>query len=271
MVAIASMLLSEKETTIEWLPIDKIEIDRSYQRNPGPEKIKLISSNFNENALGVLLVNLRENGQLFIIDGQHRLLAAKKRGKTLVQCKVCYGLTVQEEAKLYKYCNTVRKNPESLDVFRARLVEGDPVAVAINNTVQKCGLSIGFIPSGGGVHKRKPGEIWAVTALEDLYMKGKEELLTYILTIIAQSWPDDGSAFEYKVIWGLADFHFRYEGRYSRQELIAKLQITDLNSLRRRAQYHSENGGGAARKTFARVIQEAYDWHRRSKRLEPAS
>src|SRR5579872_2634496 len=169
--------LLEKQTTIEWLSVSDIGIDMAYQRLPALGKIKAISAHFDQNAVGVLIVSLRDNGQFIIIDGQHRLEAMKKQGITHAECKVIQGLTREQEAEIYISCNTVRKNPDALDVFRARLVTQDPVALAINSVVEKCGLRIQFNLHHSRGGKRAPKSLWAVTALEDIYKRGKEPLL----------------------------------------------------------------------------------------------
>src|SRR5712691_10794744 len=135
---IASKILEEQATT-EWLPINSIQIDMTYQRPLSPPKIKAIVAHFNVVAAGTLAVNVRADGSMFAMDGQHRLAAMKKLGIMLAECKVCRGLPIEQEAEIYIYCNTIRKAPDSLDVFRARLVTGDPVAIAITTIVEKFG------------------------------------------------------------------------------------------------------------------------------------
>lgn len=258
----------EEQTITEWVPVGDIGIDMTYQRLPALGKIKAISANFNKNAVGVLIVSLRENGQFIVIDGQHRLEAMKKRGIDRAECRIIQGLTREREAEIYISCNTVRKKPDALDVFRARLVTQDPIAVAINAAVEKCGLHIQF-----NLHHSKGGRklqnaIWAVTALEDIYKRGKELLLEDILTLAIRSWPNEGKVLEAKVLLGITQFYTKYRGKFSPKEFIAKMNTTDIHSILRRAQYHAENGGHMST-AFAKALQEAYDKGRRGEgRLE---
>lgn len=167
-------------------------------------------------------------------------------------------------------CNSARGNPEALDIFRAKLVAHDPTAQAIYKIIEKCGLTIQFHPQQNHpTLKRPPRAIWAIAAVQEIYARGKEELLEEVLTLASLSWINDGHALESKVLLGIMDFHLKYQGRYTREEFIDKMNITDLNVLRRRAQYHAENHGGSMRKTFMRALQEAYDRQRRTRRLEP--
>lgn len=259
----------EEQTVIEWLPIDEIRFDKEYQRELSHNKVRLIAENFNEAAAGVLIVNQRTGGSYYGMDGQHRLAAMKKVGKLLVQCKVCRGLTQAQEAKIFIYCNTVRKTPDALDTFKARLLARDPAALAINATVERCGLTIQFVYSTGSHGKRRsPQSVWAVTAMEDIYKRGGDQLLSDVLTLVNRAWPEEGDAKKAYVLLGVMGFHLKYKGRYSRDDFVEKMHVTDFRSLARRAQYHAESGGGSIHTAFAKALQEAYDKSRRTRRLE---
>jgi hypothetical protein len=254
----------EQQTITEIVAVKDINLDMSYQRPLSRVKVQSISSKFNKHAVGVLIVSLREDGQYFVIDGQHRLEAMKKRGVEYAQCQVITGLTGQQEAEIYIYCNTNRKNPDALDTFKARLYKGEPMAIAIHKAVEECGLYIAFNRAG----TRPPNSVWAVMAMEEIYRKGGEKFLKDILNLAIRSWPGEATNVEGKVLIGLMMFHLKYQGRYVREEFIAKMKVTDLNTLRRRAQYHSENHGGSVYTTFARALQEAYDKGKHVHRLE---
>ncbi len=261
----------EEQTTIEWLPISEILVDVTYQRPLSPNKVRQIVSNYNKNAIGTLQVSQRGDGQFYVMDGQHRHAAMKKLGIIHAECRVIHGLSLAQEADIFIKCNANTKTPEAIDLFRARLIRQEPIVIAIMNVVEKCGLFIQFRPEGGGTggtHKRPPTAIWAVNALETIYTRGKEALLEELLTLAKLCWPDNGDAFQSKVILGIADFYMKYRGRYLRQDFITKMNGKELKSLLRRAQYHSENGGGAFPKTFSKALQEEYDKGRRNRRLE---
>jgi hypothetical protein len=255
----------EERTIIEMVPVNSIGLDMSYQRPLSKVKVQSIKTNFNKHAVGTLIVSLRDDGKIFVIDGQHRLEAMKKRGIENAECKIISGLTGQQEAEIYIWCNTNRKNPDALDTFKARLYKGDPIALTISSVVEECGLYIAFNHTGS----RPRNSVWAVMAMEDIYKKGKEKLLKEVLILATRSWPDDSNNVEAKVLLGIMIFHLKYQGRYVREEFIAKMNITDLNTLRRRAQYHAENHGGSVVTTFARALQEAYDKSKHKNRLEP--
>lgn len=246
-------------STSEWLPVNLIGIDRRYQRDPSPEKIKLISESFNQIAAGVLIVSLRSNGQYFVMDGQHRLEAMKRLNIQRVECKVAHGLSITEEAEIFIRCNTVRKNPTALDVFKARILKKDPVAIDIRNIVEKHGLFIQFDRSSKGKKSRDPHVVYAVFALLQIYERGQAPLLDEILTLITRTWPGDPNALEGRMILGITNFHLKYQGRYVREEFVRKLSITDALTIHRRAIYLAENNRTQMPVGISKALQEAYD------------
>lgn len=262
----------EERSFYELLPVKAIGIDMEYQRRISPTKVRGIATRYDENSVGILIVSLREYGQYIVIDGQHRLAAMKRRGIEYAECKVHQGLTKEQEAAIYVNCNKNRKNPEALDLFRASLIAQDPIAIAINSVVEKSGLNIEFYPPGGshvgGSKKRPPKSIWAVTALEEIYTRGKEELLEEVLKLAIDSWPDDGNALEGKILLGLTKFHLQYRGRYIREKFIARMNASDLTAIRRHARNRLEVDGGSMVTSIAKSLQEAYDKGRTSFRLE---
>lgn len=258
-----------KDSIVEYVPVEQILIDQRYQRPLSRQKVKAIADDFDPAVAGVLLLSLRDSGDLYVIDGQHRHAAMLKVGYTPAKCEIKAGLTLAEEARLYRLANTSRKNPEALDLFRARLVEGDPVAVAINAVIEKCKLAIQYDRTKGHHWGRKHRHTWAVGALEDIYKKGGSDLLEYLLTMAMEAWPDDYDALSRRVLEGLLEFHVKYEGKYDRKIFVQKMNMTTLPLLEGKARYHAENLHTAVHKQFCLVIQQAYDWHRRGKRLEP--
>lgn len=256
----------EEQATIVWLPISQIGIDMTYQRYPAIAKIRAIAANFNENAAGLLTVSQRSDETYVVVDGNHRLEAMKKQGILLAQCQVCRGLTVEQEAEIYIWCNTARKQPDALDQFKARLIKNDPIVLAIRAIVEKHGLSIQLNTGTGRGGSRGKNALWAVTALETIYTKGKEKLLDEVLILATRSWPHEANVLEAKVLLGIMQFHIKYQGKYSREEFLAKMNVTDLKSIFRRAQYHAENGGHSG-SAFAKALEEAYNKGKRTRRL----
>jgi hypothetical protein len=86
-------------------------------------------------------VSERQNGEMVVIDGQHRALAAIKRddvGK--VPCIVFRELQLADEAGAFVGLNTARKPVSALAKYEAQLVAADPVAVWVEQTLKELGF-----------------------------------------------------------------------------------------------------------------------------------
>lgn len=261
-----------EDSIVEVVPVEQIKIDLRYQRPLSAKKVKAIADDFDPAVAGVLLLSLRPDNDMYVIDGQHRHAAMLKIGWPTAKCEIKEGLTLAEEARLYRLANTSRKNPEALDLFRARLIEGDPVAVAIHTVVEKCGLAIQYSRYSFAKRQnwsREHKHVWAVSALEDIYKKGGVELLEYVLTLAMDAWPQEYDALSRRTLEGLLAFHLKYEGRYDREAFVKKMNATNLTIIESKAKYHADNLHTPVQAQFCHVLQQEYDWKSKKKRLEP--
>lgn len=165
---------------------DRLTVDKTYQRERriNEPTIKSIIKNWDIAKAGVLTVNQRANGQLCIIDGQGRYLAAMQIDSIeTLPCKLTIGLTVEEEARLFLVLNKIRKSTTPFDDFHARLAANDPEANHLHTVLLRSGYSISPQRHGHKMvrcvstvvkyHKRNPmlfKDIWPLCA--DLHAPG---------------------------------------------------------------------------------------------------
>lgn len=90
-------------------PVDFL-VDSSYHRPLHKDTVRLIINNFNIKAIGEITVSVRENGDLYIIDGAHRIAAliSLGMGEHQVRTNALYDLSIDEENKLYKLLNNIQ-------------------------------------------------------------------------------------------------------------------------------------------------------------------
>lgn len=62
------------------LYITSLKTDMSYQSPVKESQVKKIVKNFDPQKLHTIVVNKRNDGQFFVIDGQHRVEALKELG-----------------------------------------------------------------------------------------------------------------------------------------------------------------------------------------------
>jgi hypothetical protein len=94
-----------------------------------------------------LLVVMRPDGKLVIVDGQHRALAAAARDDvTDVPCMVFEWDSLTREAMAFVKANTTAKNATPYERHRGLLRAGEPTAVKADEIVREHGYE--FSPDG---------------------------------------------------------------------------------------------------------------------------
>lgn len=251
-------------TTVEKIPAGSLKVDPRVQRTLVGARVNRMVQEINLDGLGTLAVSRRADGD-YIIDGQHRhaALMAADFGDWECDCKVHHGLSLAQEAGLFRVLNQT-KVVGVFDDFTKGVIEGDPECVAINTIVSEAGLRVAHLPSAGCVA--------AVRKLRDLYAKnGGAQALVATLAVITQAWGQDRDGLDGRVITGIGTVLLRYGGEVELGVLARKLAkrhggplvlIGDARGL-------SDLRGGTVSRAMAEIIVGEYNRGRRSNRLGP--
>jgi len=122
------------------IPVGDIKVDLAVQRAIVPSRLRKLSRFFDPILLGELLVSRREDGNLYILDGQHRLRAASNgAGVAAVNCEVFTGLSRADEARLFMGRND-RAGIASLDRDRNLATSGDQDTLNVQMAAQGAGF-----------------------------------------------------------------------------------------------------------------------------------
>lgn len=125
-----SVLIPYKE-----LPIDSLKFNSSYQRALETPRWKRISESIKHTGYWpqevVILNELHE-----IIDGQHRVVAAKKNGIRAVPVSVVTFPSKQKEAEFFARKNNWNTSLKPVDFWYARYLSGHPFACLIYRLVE---------------------------------------------------------------------------------------------------------------------------------------
>ena len=253
------LVYEKKSKSMAYVDLSLVQFDPSYNRVLVDKRAESMAKEFDPDLIGVPVLSERVvDGKpvLFVVDAQHRIKAARQCGyQHLVACEVHSGLTVAEEARLFRKLNDSknRKPVCAYDRFRAGLVEGDRATVEITEMISAAGLRV--------ARAAGPRTVCAVEALERAYKNGN--LASVLATISA--WSDDASCYDGRVIVAVSVFLKRYQ--VAPQDLANKL--TGLSGFevcnRIRAQYDACRDRGEAART---VLKGIYNARRRSAILE---
>lgn len=199
------------------IPLGKLRVNPFSQRELKPSRVEHIVANFDLDLLGHPDVSEQDGGVYNILDGQHRVEAAKAwLGEgwedQKLQCRVWTGLTEQQEADKFDRLNDVL-TVTAFDKFRTRLNAGRPTQVDIDRQVRLEGLVIS--------RDKTPGAIGAVGTLEKVYRRSDAATLGRALRLIRDAYGDAG--FEASVIDGIGHLVQRYNGQLDHERAVKKL------------------------------------------------
>ena len=131
------------------IPKTELEVDSAYQRNKiNQRRVDTLTRAWDWIACGCLVVALRDDNKWFVMDGQHRKLAADQRSDIReLPCLVFETTSRREEAVSFLAINQGRVGVGSLDRYRAQLLSGDKTAYAVESLLKSTGHRAGDTPS----------------------------------------------------------------------------------------------------------------------------
>jgi hypothetical protein len=245
-------LLDDRGLKFESVRIEDINVDASYQRPLSRAKIDQMWEKFDPAEMTAIVVSRRADGSLWALDGQHRLELLSRLGKAVVLADVREGLTVEQEAHLFYRLNTGQTRVGSWDTFRARLRAREPIAVRINEIVERHGFHLGRDIENGGIS--------ATSALERAFDMGR---LDKTLSIISTVWPNDRVSLEASIILGIAVFLASSDSDpvYEDEQLLASLDKIPASGILRRAKELALETGRANQRgsMVGYAVRDAYN------------
>ncbi|MCX6891332.1 MAG: hypothetical protein NTX51_07385 [Verrucomicrobia bacterium] len=127
----------------------ELAVDPAYQRNNiNQRRVDAITRTWDWVACGCLVVALRDDDKWFVVDGQHRKLAADQRADIQeLPCLVFETTSRRQEAVSFLAINQGRVGVGSLDRYRAQLLSGDKTAFAVESLLKSTGHRAGDTPS----------------------------------------------------------------------------------------------------------------------------
>lgn len=162
-------LMTGKPGELVYLSKNALEIDHSYQRIAKNSRVLRLAKRWNWLACGVLTV-ARRGGHYFVVDGQHRLMAAMKRSDIeRLPCLVFESAEMREEAVAFRDANKERRAITAFEQWNADLVAQDEATLFSHAIITNAGRSPGY--SAG------PGTVKCLSAVVSAARTNREELI----------------------------------------------------------------------------------------------
>jgi hypothetical protein len=246
----------------EVLPIDQINVDPEYQRTLRHDLVEKIRREWDIVKAGPILVSQRQDGTLWCVDGQHRMVGAQGAGETEIFAHVVHGLTKEEEAAL-RLARNDRRSDNTFEKFKTRLVMGDPVAHRLVELAHQFHTQINLEASAYvGIN--------CIAAVEQLYNIDYGSVLTKVFKALSDAYGEDAlhgrvvSVAMLKSVAWFNDRHVeRHEANYS--EFIERLSTVGVDDIDRRARSHKAALGGSLWLNYYRALVEVWNFRRQDK------
>lgn len=174
------------------IPIDQLMIDDSYQRSieggASQKAILKYATGWDWRLCLPLLGSRRRDGKIYIIDGQHRVEAARLRGDIPWLPVVIFDLDdPKQEAELFVAANRSRRPMGQLDDFHAAIVAGDPKATAISAAIEEAGLTVA---RNTGWQMLKAGEVMFIRTVDRAIKNYGRKISVAALAMIGRAFTD---------------------------------------------------------------------------------
>ena len=194
------------------VPVAKLLIDPAYQRRTSDRSRAIgrrIADGFDWRRFGAIVVAEVADG-LAVIDGQHRAIAAARRGISHVPAVIVAG-DVAQQADAFVGINSARTSVPTVDKFRARVAAKEEDAVALAEMLAEIGVAYDLPPG------RTPGprETVAISRLQKLVRQHGIGLVQTTIETLVKAFPGEANvltAFALEVTCVALDRHLEVEG-----------------------------------------------------------
>jgi hypothetical protein len=257
----------EETYTVEQLKAADLLVDRRVQRDAlQPKKVDDIVADYNPNALGVVTVSRRIDGD-YVIDGWHRKEAVIRvtDGTGEVTAHVYTGLSLPQEARMFLALNK-RTNVSPLDMHKARVSAGDEQAMRIDRAVHAYGWTVH--PAAAPGHVNAIQKLYVLDELSEKAEGGPLEpsLLQMTFLTISRAWENDRFAAQAVILEGIGRLFLEHRSKIDVDHLVDRLKNHKggARKLHAEATQLTVITGGRVAMAVASLITDAYNKGKKS-------
>lgn len=146
----------------DYIDISNIFVDSRYQRPVNETWVRKIAKNFDDDKANMLVLSERENGTMWVIDGNHTIQAARiVHGEhALLPARIFKGLSLEDEADMFYSLNSNKKALSYGDKLKGLYAAGDTDAIEYVKTLNDSGIRWTFNNQGDAFHAHQIGFRW---------------------------------------------------------------------------------------------------------------
>jgi hypothetical protein len=270
--------LQGKKREIDTLEVDKVGVDHTIQQPLYENRVRDILVRGYDPALAGEICISRRIGKVgrkevvtdVVIDGMHRLEAARRSGFPYIDAEIWYDLSYEDENWLFAYRNR-KNNPMPVFMFRARLNNLEDGPVAINKVLLDLGWKL-------STAKTEPGQFAAVNMAEQIFSGrgrfkakklGEGELFRETMKAVTNAWGHHQNASDAQVIAAMALFLSRYREQIDSRKLTEALGRMTVDQFRAEMSATKKALNASPSVSGALIIHREYNKRTRTKKLAP--
>lgn len=246
------------------LKVGELVIDMRYQRIPNEAKVSKIARNFNKDAVGVIICSIREDGVIAVIDGGHRIAAMNLLGMqdSTIDALVYFGLSLEQEAKIFSTINEDRTKPKTADIFKAQVVANDTQAIGLDSLLKALNLEPANKPGNGYIR--------GIGTIKDIYANAGYDNTYNALSSLKNAFGPHSSNFNVDIVVALAIIFKRYENISKPNVIEALKRFSNVDAVISQAKSMAIGSNRPIRyTTLPFVIINSYNHKKRTNRVEP--
>lgn len=245
------------------VPIDKLDSMLNYQRDIDMAFVEEKSRDdiFRESEVSVVLVSVRPDGSMKVCDGQHTIAILKRRGYTMVQCELRYGLTEQEENDWFNIENTKRRGQSRKRTLTAQIngtYENNKNEQDFNNCVKSLGFKLDIYgeESGNDFRIGCPAKLLGI--YKEYVMNEKKEEFVECLDIVKSCFNGDPVSLHWSFLRGMFDFYETYLDEFDRKRVIEVLSRENIRDIKKDAESDIRTKKTSIK--YAKLFVEKYNY-----------
>lgn len=245
------------------VPIDKLDSMLNYQRDIDMAFVEEKSRDdvFRESEVSVVLVSVRPDGSMKVCDGQHTIAILKRRGYTMVQCELRYGLTEQEENDWFNIENTKRRGQSRKRTLTAQIngtYENNKDEQDFNNCVKSLGFKLDIYGEESGNDFRIGCSAKLLGIYKEYISNEKKEEFIECLDIVKSCFNGDPVSLHWSFLRGMFDFYETYLDEFDRKRLIEVLSRENIRDIKKDAE--SDIRTKKTSMKYAKLFVEKYNY-----------
>ncbi|MBY0301273.1 DUF6551 family protein [Sphingomonas ginsenosidimutans] len=244
---------------LQYCTPDQLRVDPSYQRELDARSHQLIgriAHGWDWSLFQPLVVARRHDGTLYVVDGQHRLRAAKlRRDIAQLPCVIFYPADPAEEAAVFVDLNQNRRPLTAFALYNAALASGDEQALALDDRLREAGLSF---TGAADVKDFKPGALNNVATVRKWHARHGDRHTRTVLTTIGRAFAGQVIRIGSPLFAGIAALVLEHGDQLNGHlltDVLSQPQDDWLADFRRRA---ADDATGIQSAAIA-VIRDAYN------------